>query len=233
MTKTKMSTVAIVTLSVLLAAALAATIVLAAFSFNRSATTTITFAGGVTLQATGIDSTGAWKSNQVSSTGTVGDAISSTAAGAQTAGVALQAITLKNTGSQAVKCAVAVVITTSGLTMYVTDEGSTTLATGTVLKDSTNVSGVNFCGVSGNTTATATSASANSVESWQKFDIASGTTVDAVNILHTAFEAGVVDDFAGQSITAVVYVVAAYTDAGLTEAIASGSFTSFAASEVA
>ena len=54
MTKSKSSTIAIVVLSVLLAAALASTIVLAAFSQSRTATTTITFGNGITLYVNGI-----------------------------------------------------------------------------------------------------------------------------------------------------------------------------------
>ena len=54
MTKSKSSTIAIVVLSVLLAAALASTIVLAAFSQSKEATTTITFGNGITLNVTGI-----------------------------------------------------------------------------------------------------------------------------------------------------------------------------------
>ena len=50
MTKSKTSTIAIVVLSVLLAAALAATIVLAAFTATRSAVTTIQFAGGLEMK---------------------------------------------------------------------------------------------------------------------------------------------------------------------------------------
>ena len=58
MTKSKTSTIAIVVLSVLLAAALASTIVLAAFTFSRTATTTIQFAGGITLTVDGIHTHG-------------------------------------------------------------------------------------------------------------------------------------------------------------------------------
>ena len=54
MTKSKSSTIAIVVLSVLLAAALASTIVLAAFNFSQKASTTITFGDGLTLEVNGI-----------------------------------------------------------------------------------------------------------------------------------------------------------------------------------
>ena len=77
MTKSKTSTIAIVVLSVLLAAALASTIVLAAFTFSRSATTTINFAGGITLTIDGItgataDQAGAWNVTVGSETDTDG-----------------------------------------------------------------------------------------------------------------------------------------------------------------
>ena len=58
MTKSKSSTIAIVVLSVLLAAALASTIVLAAFNASRTATTTITFGNGITLHVNGITTNG-------------------------------------------------------------------------------------------------------------------------------------------------------------------------------
>ena len=53
MTKSKSSTIAIVVLSVLLAAALASTIVLAAFNASKTGTTTLTFGNGLTLEITG------------------------------------------------------------------------------------------------------------------------------------------------------------------------------------
>ena len=53
MTKSKSSTIAIVVLSVLLAAALASTIVLAAFNASKTGTTTLTFGNGITLEVTG------------------------------------------------------------------------------------------------------------------------------------------------------------------------------------
>ncbi|MBQ7977410.1 MAG: hypothetical protein IJ301_02270 [Clostridia bacterium] len=52
--KIKSSTIAITILSVLLAVAVAATIVLAAFSASKQATTTITFGGGIAISVSGI-----------------------------------------------------------------------------------------------------------------------------------------------------------------------------------
>ena len=52
--KIKSSTVAITVLSILLAIAVVSTIVLAAFSANKKATTTITFGSGLQITATGI-----------------------------------------------------------------------------------------------------------------------------------------------------------------------------------
>ena len=54
MTKSKSSTIAIVVLSVLLAAALASTIVLAAFQASREASVTLNFGAGVSLQVNGV-----------------------------------------------------------------------------------------------------------------------------------------------------------------------------------
>ena len=114
MTKSKTSTIAIVVLSVLLAAALASTIVLAAFTFTRTASTTITFNGGITVTVTGITGTQdpyAWNStvgstNKTDASVTVTgaesvsfDAISATVAG-QAAYVAVKA-DISNTGGVA------------------------------------------------------------------------------------------------------------------------------------
>ena len=74
MTKSKSSTIAIVVLSVLLAAALASTIVLAAFNFSREATTTITFGNGIAVDVTGIEGSDPyyWDYTQGSTDGSVG-----------------------------------------------------------------------------------------------------------------------------------------------------------------
>ena len=52
--KIKSSTIAITVLSILLALAVASTIVLAAFTANKSASTTITFGGGITISVSGV-----------------------------------------------------------------------------------------------------------------------------------------------------------------------------------
>ena len=76
MTKSKSSTIAIVVLSVLLAAALASTIVLAAFNFSQKATTNITFGNGVAISVSGMTDGGSsayyWNYNQGSTPGNVG-----------------------------------------------------------------------------------------------------------------------------------------------------------------
>ena len=95
--KIKTSTIAITILSVLLAVAVAATVVLAAFAANRQATTTITFAGGISIEVTGITTKGsgdtnyAWNAtynNQSNTTGTISNA---------TADVKLATISIENT----------------------------------------------------------------------------------------------------------------------------------------
>ncbi len=229
MTKTKMSTVAIVVLSVLLAAALAATIVLAAFSFSRTASTTINFAGGVTLEATGVTGEGAWKSNTVDSTGKIGGEITAATVDNQVNGVALQGITLKNTGSKKAYVAVAVIITTD-VQMSVTDIGSTQV-TSTALVDSTQAS-ANFCGVADATDDTTASTKVATIKSWKIFTIDAGDTANAVKIINSVYTAADLEGVAGKNIVANFYVTAAYTDAGLKEAIASNTFESFGASEV-
>ena len=110
--KIKTSTVAITVLSILLAIAVVSTIVLAAFSLNREATTNITFGGGVTLNVTGI--TGPtdpyhWNANVGGTQDTDGSVTDMTA----DQNVTLQAVTATVTG-QAAYIAVKATITRSG-----------------------------------------------------------------------------------------------------------------------
>lgn len=235
MTKTKMSTVAIVTLSVLLAAALAATIVLAAFSFTTKASTTITFAGGLTLEATGITNAN-WNVRSVANDGTIAGTKLTTTTN-QTNGVALESISLKNTSTTtAAKVAVAVVITVTGVDpegavhFYVTDGAATTATNTTLLVDSAASTGsINFCGVSGATDMTrpadASLSLPNTVQKFSKFDIAAGATVaNVVKIINTEFEATKIGELTGATVVATVYIAAGYNDADLTAALESGAF---------
>ncbi len=231
MTKTKMSTVAIVVLSVLLAAALAATIVLAAFAFTGSASTTIKFANGITVTATGIDN-GVWQAYAVNTDGTKGSSVTTNSE--ITSGVAFSAIKLKNTSTtQAIKVAVAVVITsTAGTetssvapTLYVSSKDGSTgnaFTTTPVLKQST-ATGANF-GAS-TTERTETNAGAASVTHWLVFDIAANTEVSVCNWINTDFTADKIANYTGAKIVANFYVAAGYDADGLGQAITSGDFS--------
>ena len=65
--KIKSSTIAITVLSILLALAVASTIVLAAFTANKSASTTITFGGGITISVSGVYVSGSNNADTASS----------------------------------------------------------------------------------------------------------------------------------------------------------------------
>ena len=95
MTKSKSSTIAIVVLSVLLAAALASTIVLAAFSVSRTATTTITFGEGIEIEVSGISGSGTyyWNTSGTATNINTGNVTNATSA------IALSAINIQNTSS--------------------------------------------------------------------------------------------------------------------------------------
>jgi len=231
MTKTKMSTVAIVVLSVLLAAALAATIVLAAFAFTGSAATTIKFANGITVTATGIDN-GVWQAYAVGTDGKKGDSV--TTGSEITSGVAFSAIKLKNTSTtQAIKVAVAVVITSTAGTadtgsvapkLYVsaTDGSTSAFTTATELKQST-ATGANFGSSSIENTKTSTGA--ESVTHWLVYSIAANAEIAVSNWINTAFIAADIANYTGAKIEAKFYVAAGYDDAGLDQAITSGDFS--------
>lgn len=233
MTKTKVSTVAIVVLSVLLAAALASTIVLAAFAFSRSATTTITFANGVSLTATGIDKTGVWKSYAVADNATIGtDELTATQRGEMTTGVALSAITVTNNSStQAIKVAVAVKKT--GTTdIYVS--GATGNATATKALVDSQATAANFAAGTAGTTAI-TGATNAAVEGlyWMTFDIAASGNATVVNILNTKYAAADVDGLSGTNFTAAFFIAAVYAgadaDTAIENAIKTGDFAAWTA----
>ena len=223
MAKTKVSTIAIVVLSVLLAAAVAATIVLAAFSFTRSATTTISFASGLNLQASGITGT-AWDSYALGNDGAKGAKL--TTLTNITTGVALSKIQIKNPNAQTVTVAVAVV-KNSALTAYVST--ADTMTTATTLIDSTATSGLNY--MTGGTVLAATSTKATSVKAWLTIEIAAGATVTVVNYIHTVFAPGaagldtLTGSFGGTFYIAAVYGAAgAATNSALQTAITEGEF---------
>ncbi len=146
MTKSKTSTIAIVVLSVLLAAALAATIVLAAFSASQKATTTITFGNGVTLAVEGITGTdnANWhvtigSTNQTNSTYTVTggedvilDAISATVSGSA-AYIAVKPVVTYEDGAQTVTIPTAITTAVDGKTGWVRTNAIVNVDTKTTL----------------------------------------------------------------------------------------------------
>ncbi len=97
MQKSKSMTIAMVVMGVLLAAAIAATITLAAFSASRKATTTITFTNGIVLNVTGITQIGetgtyAWNA-------TVDGTANNTGTATNAAAFTMSAITIQNDSS--------------------------------------------------------------------------------------------------------------------------------------
>lgn len=223
MTKTKMSTVAIVVLSVLLAAALAATIVLAAFSFTGKASTTLTFGSGVTLEVTGVSGE-AWDAHMIAADGT----ISADKAGTLTnlsQGVSLSNITVKNTSSTPVVVAVGYKIEQAGEKLAPLYVDATTTAT--VTEGNAHSAGSAFAGT-GEVSADITGQDAT----WKTFKMgenaADFTTV--INYIHSAINSK--DLVSGAGFTGTVYIVAVVDDASATAninaAIAAGKFAKFA-----
>jgi len=232
MTKTKMSTVAIVTLSVLLAAALAATIVLAAFAFSGKATTTITFAGGIELTASGINNDGTWTAYNVSTTGVKGAEISGNEN--LTNGVALSNISITNNSKKTVKVAVAVVIENASSSATAPDffvssksgaDSTNALSAETTdkLVQSTVATGLNF----GTGTLLAKDATSIGVKAWLVYDIEASKAANVTSIINTAFAQSAVEGFTGKGFTANFYVAAGYDDEGLSQAITTGAYETF------
>lgn len=222
MTKTKMSTVAIVVLSVLLAAALAATIVLAAFSFTGKASTTLTFGNGITLEVTGVTGD-AWNAHLVSASGTISSETTSTLTGLNQ-GVSLSNITVKNTSSSGVAIAVGYKVEQAGGELAALYVDETTTATTTTAHSAGNAF------ATGSTTDTLTAGSDGAT--WKVFkqgaSVASASTV--LNYIHSAFNS--TDLVAGSGFKGTIYIVAVVDDANaitnLQAAITAGTYASFA-----
>lgn len=200
MTKTKMSTVAIVVLSVLLAAALAATIVLAAFSFTGKASTTLTFGGGVTLEVTGVTGN-SWNSLKVNTDGTITSEAPSNK-GSLAEGVSLDKITVKNTSSVNVVVAVGYTIekTGEGFELYVDSSTKATAAesnkhtAGSALTTPTSAGDAVTAGTEGAT--------------WKTFKMAANaaSAETVINYIHSVFNTTQL--VSGASFTGTVYIVA-------------------------
>ncbi len=222
MTKTKMSTVAIVTLSVLLAAALAATIVLAAFSFTGSATTTLTFGNGISLEVTGVSGS-AWNAHTIDANGTISSTTTSTTSGLSQ-GVSLSNITVKNTSSVGVAIAVGYKIEAAGTELAGLYVDSSTAAT----TDTAHSAGNAFAtGATDSTVTPGTEAA-----TWKVFkqgaSVAAATTV--LNYIHSAFNSTALAS--GSGFKGTIYIVAVVDDANaitnINSAIAAGTYSSFA-----
>ena len=208
MTKSKSSTIAIVVLSVLLAAALASTIVLAAFNASRTATTTITFGNGITLYVNGISVKGGDEASDDNdyywtATGTEGNTGTFTVNG--DSAISLDEIEVRVTGMDAF-VAIKATIGVSGGTgsdpvapAYASGMISATEATG-----STEISGKTGWYVYGS----GTSAGKLTVNESEFTPM-----VQSAEIFNTSNDKA--NDFAGRTYTCTVKIVASDTLAGL------------------
>lgn len=217
MTKTKVSTVAIVVLSVLLAAALASTIVLAAFSFSRSASTTISFASGVTLDVTqGLNKDGTWKVNEVATDGTVGADVSA-ATSNLTSGVILEEVKVARSANTTANVLVGVAVTitqvdTKTVTAFNLATVPAKVTLGTAVADSSQTT-PNF---NGGTVITANPSGAGDMQ-FLTLPLTSDTPISICSALATAYDESTPEFEALASSAAVVKIyVAAVTDNGST-----------------
>lgn len=241
MTKTKTSTVAIVVLSVLLAAALASTIVLAAFSFGRSATTTITFGSGVTLTADGITD-GKIDVHTISSKGVRSPTANTTGNLTNiTQGVAIAPIVVTNASSNtSVRIAYAIRVTTPGgsgsITTFYKDGNApdgtyTDKGTKTVTWDGESP---NYAAKDNNCTThqfTATTTTAASGYWYVSEVVTAGSALNLTDWLNTAYTLADLAAIAGSGATLTLYIAAVpatetYLD-DLTSVINNEAFASF------
>ena len=198
--KSKSTIIAITVLSVLLALAVTATIVLAAFQASREASTTITFGNGITLNVTGItDNSGtyAWDATVGSTPNTSG--------------------TVSNLNGDETVSLDEVKVTVSGTAAYVAVLAT---VTGTSAPTPKYASGwIDATGVTELTSATGwyvygTGTTANTIAVDSETDVLNATTI---------FTAGTDDanDFASRSYTAEIKIAASDTLAELATLIAS------------
>lgn len=212
MTKSKSSTIAIVVLSVLLAAALASTIVLAAFNASRTATTTITFGNGITLYVNGISVKGGDEASDDNdyywtATGTSGNTGAFEVNGDQA--ISLDEIEVRVTGMDAF-VAIKATISVSGGTG--SDPVAPAYASGMIpaneATSSTEISGKTGWYVYGS----GTNASKLTVNEGEEPDDYTAM-VQSAEIFNTSNDKA--NDFAGRKYTCTVKIVASDTLAGL------------------
>lgn len=226
MTKTKMSTVAIVTLSVLLAAALAATIVLAAFAFTAKANTTFNFASGVSVEATsGLTDAGVWKANLVTKKGEISTELTESTNKDITQGVALQPVTIKNTSGQTITIAVAVVISgTSNPNLYV---GTTSAVGSTTKLADSKATTANFdAGTTAYKSVKINKAEDKDSLQWATYTLEKDGSVTVNNYINTGYDESAIDALDGKDFTATMYFAAVYSSQDISAAIESADITS-------
>ena len=230
MTKSKSSTIAIVVLSVLLAAALASTIVLAAFNFSRQTSTTLTFGGGVELKVanTTMNSSAQWRTYQVTTAGAKSAEITGNTT-SLTTGAQLAAFDVVNTSETAV--AIAFKLTkTGGAPLYVTDD--TTATTDTALAAS-GTSGDNY-----NASGTLTTGTTSDLDGWFVItSVDADATAHLVKYINTIYSADAINDLVGnETATVQLQLVAvpagANATAALTAAITADEFETISSGEV-
>lgn len=221
LTKTKSLTISVVVLSVLLAVALIATIVLAAFSFTAKASTTFNFAGSVSVQATnGLTENGVWKANLLDTTGAIGAELNAADNTGITQGIALAPIKIKNTSSKEIKIAVAVVISGANKPNPINVGTSTAVGT-TALADSTATTANFGFGTTAPTYISAKINDANAELKWATYTLAVNAETFVTNYINTGYDVNAVDKLAGTAFDATFYITAVYSNQDLESAIKS------------
>ena len=213
-------------MSILLAIAVVSTIVLAAFSTAKSAETSITFGGGVTLEISNetMNSTANWIIKSVDNDGTVGSDITGNAS-ALTTGAQFASFKVKNTSGTTI--AIAFKLTTSGdadLFVGATPNEDTALVTANT--------DANY-GASG-----ATQQSSGNLNGWYVItsvaDEAEATLTEAINTVYKGASIAGLDGGENATLTLQITAVIAGTDAisALDSAVAEGGWTAIKAGEV-
>ena len=224
MTKSKSSTIAIVVLSVLLAAALASTIVLAAFSQTKKAETTLTFGGGVKIQVanTTMNESAQWITYQLGSDGARGAAITGSTT-SLTTGAQLAAFDVINKSTSDI--AIAFQLSTSGGAQLYVSEGTQGNETTALVTDTPNY---NASGTEGT----------GSLDGWVVISsVGDGATAKLVKELNTVYLPASINGLTDNTTVTVTLKIAAVpaganAEANLAQAITAGSFAVIEGGEV-
>ena len=224
--KIKSSTVAITVLSILLAIAVVSTIVLAAFTANKKAETTITFGGGLTIQVSNetMNTTANWLIKSVNSAGVVGSDITGNTT-ALTSGAQFAPFKITNTSAQAIAIA-----------FKLEKAGDANLYVGTTPNEDTALDVTTTFNYAG--TASGATEGTEGLEGWYVISsVNASTEVELVQAINSVYKtASIAGLNGGETATLTLKISAVYAGADANAALAAeidkANWTTIVAGEV-